>query len=213
MQKNGLMCANSGHQSSGCTGSCYPGGHALAREWSAAVLRLQRTQPKDRRSTTGLRDNMSRYSLRIGIRKKVTGFSGIFPARICKHSQTQLLSQEVLDNHGFCLFFAETECSEFHELFIVDPADGGFVDDLGVYVFCVDLGDGADLRLIHDDGVALDMCVALVISDRSGMKYLSGRSFSDGTGDDPGRAKECIRSFRSSKDLCAEKGYRSEDSS
>ena len=32
----------------------------------AAVLRLQKTQPKYRRSTTGLRDNMGQYSLESG---------------------------------------------------------------------------------------------------------------------------------------------------
>ena len=48
---------------SGCTAPYYPGGHAFAREWNATELRLQKTQPKDRRSTTGLRDNMGQYSL------------------------------------------------------------------------------------------------------------------------------------------------------
>ena len=53
-------------QSSGCTALYCPGGHAFAREWNAAALRLQKTQPKGRRSTTGLRDNMEQYNLESG---------------------------------------------------------------------------------------------------------------------------------------------------
>ena len=54
----------------GCTAPYCHGGHAPAREWNAAVLRLQRTQPKNRRSTTGLRGNMGQYSLEIGVGEK-----------------------------------------------------------------------------------------------------------------------------------------------
>ncbi len=46
------------------------GGHAPAREWNAAVLRLQRTQPKNRRSTTGLCGNIGQYSLETGVGEK-----------------------------------------------------------------------------------------------------------------------------------------------
>ncbi|OUP84830.1 hypothetical protein B5F07_06130 [Lachnoclostridium sp. An169] len=55
---------------SGCAAPYCRGDHAFARECNAAVLRLQKTQPKNRRSTTGLRSNTGLHSLENSGRMK-----------------------------------------------------------------------------------------------------------------------------------------------
>ena len=75
----------------------------------------------------------------------------------------------------------------FYKLFVIDASDGSLMDDLGVHMLRVDLRDGADLRLIHDNGIALDMRMAPAASNGSWMEHLTGVSFTDRTGYDPGR--------------------------
>ena len=62
------------------------------------------------------------------------------------------------------------------------------MDDLGVHMPCVDLRDRADLRMVHDNGIALYMRVALIISDCLRMEHLLGITFADRSGYDPGGA-------------------------
>ena len=61
----------------GCSVSYRHGDRASAREWNAAVLRLQKTQSKDRRSTTGLHGNTRQNSLEfdMDVKKSILKFS------------------------------------------------------------------------------------------------------------------------------------------
>src|SRR5699024_9530136 len=98
------------------------------------------------------------------------------------------LFQKAFNDHCLSFLLAHSEGPELHELLVIDPADGSLMDDLRVHVARIDLRDGADLRLVHNDRVTLDMGVASVISDGPGMEHLLGRSFSHGAGHDPCRA-------------------------
>ena len=58
------------------------------------------------------------------------------------------------------------------------------MDDCRVEITRADLRDRADLRMVHDDRVTLDMRLALVVADRLRVERLDGISLSDGSGDD-----------------------------
>ena len=60
------------------------------------------------------------------------------------------------------------------------------MDDRCIHMLCLDLRYGAYLCMIHDDGITLDMGMALVLSDGSRMEHLRGMAFSDRSGNDLG---------------------------
>lgn len=62
------------------------------------------------------------------------------------------------------------------------------MDDRRVEISRADLRDGADLGVIHNNGVTLDMGLAFVVSDRLRVECLDGIALSDGSGDDLGGA-------------------------
>ena len=68
-----------------------------------------------------------------------------------------LLREEALEDGILRLLGGQAEGLELEELVAGDLADGGLVNELGVRGVRRDLGNGADLRASHDDGVALHM--------------------------------------------------------
>ena len=80
--------------------------------------------------------------------------------------------QEIFNDDSFRFFLAHTERAKLHKLFIIDSADCRFMNDLRIYMFCIDLRNRAYLCLIHNIRITLHMCMTPVIADRSRMKDL-----------------------------------------
>ena len=97
-----------------------------------------------------------------------------------------ILIEEVLDDNGFCFLLGHTECTELDQLFIVDTADGCFMDDLCINMVGIDLRNGADGCFVHNDGVALYMGMAGIVANGLWMEDLIGCTFGNGTGNNAG---------------------------
>ena len=80
--------------------------------------------------------------------------------------------QEIFNDDSFRFFLAHTERAKLHKLFIIDSADCRFMNDLRIYMFCIDLRNRAYLCLIHNNRITLRTCMTPVIADRSRMKDL-----------------------------------------
>lgn len=85
-----------------------------------------------------------------------------------------LLFQEAVDDLFFCFLLGKAEGHEFDKLFAGDFADGGFVDEHGVFAGGFDAGDGLHFGVAHDDGVALHVAAALRRSDDERVEHLDG---------------------------------------
>ena len=66
------------------------------------------------------------------------------------------------------------------------------MDDLGINISRIDLRDGRNLRLIHDDGIALHVGVTESVSYRNRMEGLHRSPLGNRTGNDPGRAARAV---------------------
>ena len=85
----------------------------------------------------------------------------------------------------------KTQRLQLQQLIPGDLADGGLVDQLGIRTVGGDGGDGLDVGLPHDDGVALHMAEALAVAHHHRVEHLTGGVLRHGAGDDtalaPGR--------------------------
>ena len=66
-----------------------------------------------------------------------------------------------------------------------DLADGGFVDQLSLRAVGNDGGNGLNVGIIHDDGVALHMAEASGVAHHLGIEHLTGGALGHGPGNHP----------------------------
>ena len=72
-----------------------------------------------------------------------------------RQKYTIRLRQEALENGLLRFLRGEAQRFQLQQLVPGDLADGGLMDQLGVRTVGGDGGDGLDVGLSHDDGVAL----------------------------------------------------------
>ena len=89
--------------------------------------------------------------------------------------------QEVFDNDRLGFLRRKAEGPQLDELIIVDASDGRLVYDLRVEMPGVNFWDRADLSAVHNNRIALNMCLAKIFSNRFGMKHLLRVIFSHRT--------------------------------
>lgn len=82
----------------------------------------------------------------------------------------QKLFQEVFNNDRFGFFRRKPEGLQLDELFIVDSSDSSLVYDLRVEMPGVNFWDRADLSTVHNNRIALNMCLTKIFSNGFGMK-------------------------------------------
>ena len=104
-------------------------------------------------------------------------------AKHCSVCDEVLVAQEVVDDLLLGFGFREAQGHELGDLFAGDLADGGLVDQLCLGAVGHDGGDGLNLGIAHDDGVALHMAEAGGITHHAGVEDLLGIVLSHGTGD------------------------------
>ena len=101
-----------------------------------------------------------------------------------RRKYTFCLRQKALEDGLLRFLRGETQRLQLQQLIPGDLADGGLMDQLGVRTVGGDGGDGLDVGLPHDDGVALHMAEALAVAHHHRVEHLTGGILRYRAGDD-----------------------------